>query len=47
VTVEFRDLGKETEVVLTQELFPNTEWRDKHREGWSGCLARLERLLAS
>lgn len=47
VTVEFRDLGNETEVVLTQERFANTEWRDKHNEGWTGCLARLEKLLAS
>ncbi len=47
VTIEFRDLGKETEVVLTQERFPNTDWRDKHNEGWTGCLVRLEKLLAS
>ena len=46
VTVEFRDLGSATELVLTHERFPTTEWRDKHGEGWTGCLGRLEGLLA-
>jgi uncharacterized protein YndB with AHSA1/START domain len=45
VTVEFRDLGPETEVVLTHERFASADWRDKHAEGWSGCLLRLEKLL--
>lgn len=45
VTVEFRDLGGSTEVVLTHELFPNEQARDKHNEGWSGCLKRLEKIL--
>jgi uncharacterized protein YndB with AHSA1/START domain len=45
VTVEFRDLGDSTEVVLTHELFPNEQARDKHIEGWSGCLERLEKIL--
>ncbi len=45
VTVEFRDLGGSTEVVLTHELFPNEQARDKHNEGWSGCLERLEKIL--
>ena len=45
VTVEFRDLGDSTEVVLTHELFPNEQARDKHNEGWNGCLERLEKIL--
>ncbi len=45
VTVQFRDLGGSTEVVLTHELFPNEQARDKHNEGWSGCLERLEKIL--
>jgi uncharacterized protein YndB with AHSA1/START domain len=45
VTVEFRDLGGATEVVLTHERFASAEWRDKHSEGWSGCLLRLESLF--
>ena len=46
VTVEFRDLGTETEVILTHDFFPNSEWRDKHSQGWTGCLGRLEKRLA-
>lgn len=41
VTVEFRNRDGETEMVLTHEQFPNPESRDKHNEGWSGCLDRL------
>ncbi len=41
VTVEFRDLGDETEVRLTHERFPNKEQRDRHIEGWTSCLERL------
>ena len=44
VVVEFKDLGKATEVVLTHERFADEEARDKHREGWTGCLARLEQI---
>lgn len=45
VTVEFHDREGSTEVVLTHELFPNEQARDKHNEGWSGCLERLEKIL--
>jgi len=45
VTVEFREKGQRTEVLLTHELFPNTESRDKHNEGWSGCLTRLAKVV--
>jgi uncharacterized protein YndB with AHSA1/START domain len=45
VTVEFRDRGQSTEVILTHELFPNAEARDEHTKGWSGCLDRLLRAL--
>lgn len=45
VTVEFRELGRETEVVLTHERFMSADLRDKHSAGWSGCLVRLERFL--
>ena len=46
VTVEFSDLGSATEVTLTHDLFPSGDWRDKHSEGWTGCLGRLENRLA-
>lgn len=47
VTVEFRDQGGSTEVVLTHERFPNAEAKSGHEDGWTSCLDRLERLLAS
>ncbi|MFQ5657185.1 MAG: SRPBCC domain-containing protein [Candidatus Methylomirabilales bacterium] len=45
VTVEFLDRGGETELVLTHELFPNTEERDRHTWGWNGTLDRLVQFL--
>ena len=41
VTVEFRDRGDRTEIVLTHEGFPNEESRARHEHGWVGCLANL------
>ncbi len=42
VTIEVRALGdKETELTLTHEGFPDTEIRDRHIQGWEGCLAKL------
>ena len=45
VTVEFREVGDSTEVVLTHERFPTETARDDHNRGWSGCLDRLAELL--
>ncbi len=45
VTVEFRDRDGETEMILTHEKFPDAETRDKHHEGWSGCLDRLRKAV--
>jgi uncharacterized protein YndB with AHSA1/START domain len=45
VTVEFHDLGPSTEIVLTHELFPNLEERDKHSHGWTGCLDQLAKIF--
>ena len=45
VTVEFREVGDSTEVVLTHERFPTETARDDHNRGWSGCLDRLAKLL--
>lgn len=45
VTVEFREVGDSTEVVLTHERFPTEKARDDHNRGWSGCLDRLAKLL--
>lgn len=46
VTVEFNDCDGATEVVLTHELFPDTEIAGKHNEGWTSCLNRLEGVFA-
>ena len=46
VTVEFKDLGARTEVVLTHERFPDAEAVERHTDGWDGCLVRLAELLA-
>ena len=47
VTVEFKPKGTATEVVLTQERLANEESRDKHIDGWTGCLEHLEQALAA
>jgi uncharacterized protein YndB with AHSA1/START domain len=46
VTVDFTPHGESTEVTITHEQFTSTEDRDKHAEGWNGCLNRLPRLFA-
>jgi uncharacterized protein YndB with AHSA1/START domain len=45
VTVEFRELGKETEVTLTHEGFDNEPAREGHKKGWLGCFERLEKFV--
>lgn len=45
VTVEFHDRGDRTEIVLTQEFFPNAQVRQDHVKGWTGCLDRLAAAL--
>jgi uncharacterized protein YndB with AHSA1/START domain len=47
VTVELRAAaGDGTELTLKHEEFADTGARDRHNQGWVGCLGRLERLLA-
>ena len=46
VSIEFRDLGNATEIVLTHGQFPDAETRDKHNHGWNGCFTQLEQYLA-
>jgi len=45
VTVEFLEHDDGTHVRLKHELFTNASQRDKHGEGWMGCLDNLERLI--
>ena len=47
VTVDFAPEGETTKVTITHEQFTNTEDRDKHNEGWNGCLIRLQRTLTA
>lgn len=47
VTVEFRERGGETDVVLVHELFPNDEAMKQHEHGWTGCFDKLARLVTS
>lgn len=41
VTVEFKQLGQETEVTLTHINFANSDLASHHSQGWSGIFARL------
>jgi len=45
VTVEFRDRGGSTEVVLTHEPFVDAKVRAEHLAGWTGCLDRLAHVV--
>jgi uncharacterized protein YndB with AHSA1/START domain len=45
VTVEFLERGPSTEVVLRHERLADSTDRDRHREGWIGCLDKLSALL--
>jgi uncharacterized protein YndB with AHSA1/START domain len=47
VTVDFNPDGEATRVTITHEKFTNIEDRDKHNEGWNGCLSRLQRTLTT
>ena len=47
VTVELRAAGSGTELTLRHEELADAEARDKHNQGWIGCLGRLERLMAT
>jgi uncharacterized protein YndB with AHSA1/START domain len=47
VTVNFIERGNVTEVVLHHERFTSEALRDKHREGWAGCMDHLEHLFAA
>ena len=46
VSLEFRDFGNCTEVLLTHGQFPTEESRQRHNHGWMGCMDQLECYLA-
>ncbi len=45
VTVEFSDQEDGTELLFKHEQLPSEESRDRHNEGWSSILDRLEKYL--
>ena len=45
VTVELLEHGSHTELVLTHERFASEELRERHNQGWVGCLNRLDPVL--
>jgi uncharacterized protein YndB with AHSA1/START domain len=46
VTVDFNDLGTQTEVVLTHERLKDQESRDNHNYGWTSIVTRLQAMFA-
>ena len=45
ITVDFHERGSETEVVLEHSLLPTPEAAANHEKGWTGCLAKFERMF--
>ncbi|MFC1491253.1 SRPBCC domain-containing protein [Nitrospinota bacterium] len=45
MTLEFREKGDSTEIILTHERFPTEKDRDNHEWGWNSCLDCLEKML--
>jgi len=45
VTMDLSELGEETELVLTHELFATAQERDGHNQGWSASFDRLQALV--
>lgn len=45
VTVQFAPQGDGTEVIVTHELISDEALRDRHQQGWIGCLEGLARYL--
>ena len=45
VTVEFRDRGAQTEVLVRHERFADGSMRDEHAQGWADCLERLTGIM--
>ena len=47
VTVDFREVGQDTEVLMTHEGFSTEGDHMAHRDAWIGCFDRLTQTLAS
>ena len=46
VTISLRPAGRGTGLMLKHEQFVDADARDRHEQGWTGSLGRLERCLA-
>jgi uncharacterized protein YndB with AHSA1/START domain len=46
VTIELRASGADTEIVLIHSRFATESERQRHGEGWTGCLAQLQTALS-
>jgi uncharacterized protein YndB with AHSA1/START domain len=47
VTVQFEEHGENTEVIVTHERIASEELRERHQQGWVGCLEGLARFAES
>ncbi len=45
VTVEFAARGQSTEVILRHERLPDEDSRQRHLEGWTGCMEKFVALF--
>jgi uncharacterized protein YndB with AHSA1/START domain len=45
VTVDLLERQGGTEVVISHDLFTSEESRDRHQEGWTASLVKLEKLV--
>ncbi|MBC5829616.1 MAG: SRPBCC domain-containing protein [Candidatus Eremiobacteraeota bacterium] len=45
LTLEFNDLGNETELVLTHDQFVSAESRDRHQHGWTIIVDQLAEIV--
>ncbi len=45
VTITFSEIGNETGVIINHDLLPSKESRDKHKQGWIGCLNNLKKIF--
>ena len=47
VSIILRKTSAGTEMKLVHTKFATDQSRDRHNQGWTGCIAKLERLLAA
>ncbi len=45
VSIEFDEIGEDTEITLTHDFLPTNELFDDHQTGWKGCLENLEKTI--